>query len=299
MTDKELKKFITGAAGDRTKLINSLLDELNKVVQQSQRELLSKFLELWVDKLDVDEATGRIKNTLRNKRLLSNVDTVFQQYVKTDGIAVAKTLIDGVKQILDFNGKYYKAFNTAAELVPIKDSTLEFMKSWLGLKGNGALEGNGYLAKTITDPKVLGEIKNFALRAVSGQQGYEATKSAVKEFIDGNKQGAGLLEKYYRNFVYDTYSQVDRVAASNYADKLKLDYAIYEGGLIKTSRKFCRERNGQVFTRAEIEQMEPAEAIPPNYNPITDMGGYGCRHHWNWIPYSVAIILRPDLKIAA
>lgn len=296
MNEKELLKFIQRAAGDRTKLINSLLEELSKNVASAQKNLLRHFIEGWVDKLDVDEVTGRIKNTLRNKRLLSTVDDVFARYVKDGGLAVAKIMVDGVNQILDFNGSYYKAFNTQAELVPIKAATLEYMKSWLGLKGNGALEGNGYLQKTISDPKVLGELKNFALRAVAGQQGYEATKSAVKSFIDGNKQSAGLLDRYYRNFVYDTYSQVDRVAAANYSDKLKMDYAIYEGGLIKTSRKFCRERNGNVYTRDEIEQMEPTEAKPPNYNPITDMGGYGCRHHWNWVPYAVAAALRPDLK---
>lgn len=296
MDGKDLKKLINQSTGDRTKLIGKLLDELSVKVSSAQTALLNKFIADWVDSLDVDEATGKIKNTLKNKRLLSTVDTVFNDYVKTDGIMVAKEMVSGVKAILDFNGKYYKAFATNSQLIPIKASTLEYVKSWLGLKGNGALEGNGYLQKTVTDPKVLGELKNLALRAVAGQQGYEATKSAVKEFIAGNQEGAGLLEKYYRNFVYDTYSQVDRMAAGSYADKLNLNYAIYEGGLIKTSRKFCREHNGNVYTREEIEAFEPKEGIPPNYNPLVDLGGYGCRHHLNWISYTLAVYLRPDLK---
>lgn len=299
MNPNELKKLIQKAAGDRTVLLDLLLDQLQKQVVTSQGKLLSRFVTDWVDQLDVDEETGVIKNTLRNKRLLANIDNVFIQYVKTDGIVIAKTMMDGISEILDFNGKYFKNFVGHAELQSIKPVVMELVKSWLGLKGNGALEGNGYLQKTISDPRVLGELKNFGLRAVAGQQGYKDTLQAVKGFIDGNKDSAGLLEKYHRNFVYDTYSQIDRATSGIFADKLGLDYAIYEGGLIKTSRKFCKERNGKVFTRAEIAQMKPKEAIPDNYNPFQDMGGYGCRHHWNWISRALAVMLRPDLAEAA
>lgn len=295
MDPKELKKLILQTAGERTKLIDALLAALDKSVNTVQRALLQRFTTDWVNSLDVDTDTGRIKNTLRNKRLLNSIDTIFTQYIKTDGVIIAKAMVDGVNSILDFNGRYYKAFNTHAELNPIKPQAKSLIESWLGLKGNGWLEGNGYLAKTISDPKVLGELKNFALRAVMGQQGYQSTLAATKEFIMGNKPGAGLLERYYRNFVYDTYSQVDRATAEVYATKLKMDYAIYEGGLIKTSRKFCKEHNGNVYTRDEIANFDPSEAVPPNYNPFTDMGGYGCRHHYNWIPFSVAVLIRPDL----
>lgn len=299
MDINELKKLIQKSAGNRTVLIDLLLEKLQNVVLKAQGQLLQRFIEDWVDQLDVDDATGVIKNTLRNKRLLANIDNIFAQYVKTDGIVIAQTMTDGINQILDFNGKYFKNFVGHAELQPIKSVVMEFVQSWLGLNGNGALEGNGYLQKTISDPRILADLKNLAVRAVVGQQGYKDTLQAVKAFIDGNKDTAGILEKYHRNFVYDTYSQVDRATAQVFADKLGMDYAIYEGGLIKTSRKFCKEHNGNVYTRAEIAEFDPPEAKPPNYNPFTDLGGYGCRHHLNWISRSVAIAFRPDLALAA
>jgi len=107
---------------------------------------------------------------------------------------------------------------------------------------------------------------------------------------------SGRMSQYYRNFVYDTYSQVDRATGEVYAEKLGLQFAVYEGGIIKTTRKFCRERNGKVFHRTEIEKFDPKVAKPPNYNPFTDLGGYGCRHHLNWIPEALAYIMRPDAK---
>lgn len=295
MNPNALKKLILKAAGDRTVLIDLLLDQLQKKILDVQGRLLTRFITDWVDQLDVDEATGVIKNTLRNKRLLANVDTVFSDYVKTDGVTIAKTIMDGINQILDFNGKYYKNFATHAELAPLKTQVVDLVQSWLGLKGNGLLEGNGYLQKTISDPRVLGDLKRFALNSVMNQQGYKATLQNVKTFIDGNKATSGLLEKYSRNFVYDTYSQVDRAASGIFADKLGLNYAIYEGGIIKTSRQFCIDHNGNVYTREEIANFDPPEAKQPNYNPFQDLGGFGCRHHLNWISYAIAVQLRPDL----
>lgn len=295
MDVRKLQQLIRKSAGDRTKLIDTLLAALDKEVAKAQRGLLQRFISEWVDKLDIDE-NGVVKNTLRNRRMLATVDTVFNDFVKNEGIQVAKTIVEGVTKVIDFNGQYYKNFGTSAVLSDIKPIVKEYMQSWLGLKGNGALEGNGYLQKTVSDVKVLGELKNLALRSVSGQQGYQALKEEVKTFIDGNKDSAGMLQRYYRNFVYDTYSQVDRATAEVYAVRLEMDYALYEGGLIKTSRKFCKERNGKVFTRDEINQFDPKVAKQPNYNPFTDLGGYGCRHHLNWIPYSVAVLFRPDLK---
>jgi hypothetical protein len=46
-------------------------------------------------------------------------------------------------------------------------------------------------------------------------------------------------------------------------------------------------------------KFNPTTAKPPNYNPIRDLGGYACRHHLNWIPYELAVMLRPDLARAA
>lgn len=294
MDPKELEKYIRKAGGDRTKLIDSLLKALETVVAASQQKLLQRFINDWVSSLEVDPATGKIKATLKNKRLLSTIDKVFANYVKSDGVAIAKTIVDGVKQIIDFNGKYYKGFMNKVDLIPINKVVVSFMESWLGINGKNPII-NGYLLKTVNDPKVLGQLKDFALTAVVGQQGYQDTLQGARDFIDGNRASAGLLDKYVRNFVYDTFSQVDRASAGIYATKLGMDYAIYEGGLIKTSRKFCKEHNGNVYTRDEIMAFDPKEAIPANYNPETDLGGFGCRHHLNWIPYAVAVILRPDL----
>ena len=114
--------------------------------------------------------------------------------------------------------------------------------------------------------------------------------------IEGNAEQLGSLAKYYRNFVYDTISATDRIVGMEYANSKGYEFAIYEGGIIKTSRKFCKDRNGKVFHKTEIEKFDPPTAKQANYNPFIDLSGYGCRHHLNWISTKLALRYRPEAK---
>jgi hypothetical protein len=291
MAEKRIKRL----ASNRTALINSLLDKLEAKVQTGQRELLKRVLNDFVDKMDKDE-DGNIKNTLENKRRFSMFDTVYNRFAKDNGLAVVQSIADGVTRIVDFNANYFSAFTGSAQLGAINSNVKETLTAWLGLTTRGNVEPNGYLDTLIKDATVKNQIKNIVLKSVVSQAGYFETKKALQNHIEGTPDKLGALQRYYRNFAYDTFSVVDRTNGKIFADKLKFNYAIYEGGLIETSRKFCEDHNGKVFSREEIAKFKPTEAIGPGYDPFTDLGGYGCRHHLNWIPDSVAFALRPELK---
>lgn len=279
----------------RSNLIDGLLSVLEQKVSQAERHLLEKSISGFMDRLELTE-DGRVRSTLFNKRLLATIDNVFDKFGKTVGVEISKTILEGVQSVTSFNGSYFKTFTTDAKLLPIQNNVQETLKAWLGLGDKGKIEPNGYLDTLIKDTTVKNQIKDFAVRAVIGQQGWMESKKQLSEILVGNKEKAGAMQRYYRNFVYDTYSQVDRATSEIYSEKLGLQFAIYEGGLIKSSRKFCKERNGKVFHITEIAKFNPPTAKPPGYNPFTDLGGYGCRHHLNYIPDSLAIMLRPDAK---
>lgn len=288
---KEVKRLMT----ERTTLVDGLLSVLERKVSEAERDLLRMTIEGFVDKLELTEG-GRVRNTLYNKRLLANIDRIFDNFGKTLGLEIAKTIAVGVQQVVNFSGEYYSLFTTKAKLLTILPTVRETMSVWLGLSEKGKVEPNGYLDKLIKDTTVRNQVKNIAMRQVIGQQGWREGKAQLSEFIGGNKEKAGALQKYHRNFVYDLYSQVDRATAEIYADKLGFEFFIYEGGLIETSRPFCKERNGKVFHKSEIAKFDPPTAKPPGYNPFTDLGGYGCRHHLNGIPTALALVLRPDAR---
>lgn len=276
-------------------MISGLISILERKVEAAEHLLLDKTVTGFIDKLEKTEG-GRIRNTLHNKRMLSAIDTIFAKYGKASGIEIAKTILGGVKAITNFNNGYFGLFASAAKLLPIQDQVQENVKAWLGLTDKGTLRENGYLDTIIKDTTLKNQIKNVAIKSVIGQGGWMEGKEAIKETLIGTDAKAGKMKQYYRNFVYDTYSEVDRATSEVYADNLKLEFAIYEGGIIKTSRPFCRKRNGKVFHKSEIILFDPPTAKQPDYNPFLDLGGYGCRHHLNYIPNTVAFMLRPDAR---
>lgn len=287
---KEIKR----QAGKRTDLINSIIDKLDSRIEASQRALLKTIVDDFLDGMEKDDA-GNIKNTLANKRRFAMFDSVYARFAKDNGLAVVQSIAEGVGKIVDFNANYFSAFTTAAELAPINANVKTTLSAWLGLTSRGNVAPNGYLDTLIKDATVKNQIKNLMLKNVVSQNGFFDTKKALQQTIEGTPDKLGALQRYYRNFAFDTFSVADRANQKIFADKLRFPCAIYEGGTIETSRKFCIEHNGKVFTQKEISEFQPTEAIGPGYNPFTDLGGYGCRHHLNWIPYTVAKALRPNL----
>lgn len=296
MSEKELLKIVK----DKTKLIDNIIEGLESKVKTNQSELFRFVIEDFVDQLETED--GRFLNSIKNKRLLALLDETYSKFTNTVSIETIGLMIRGLQKIVDFNNGYFSLISNQTKLVPIQKGVIESVNAWLGITKSNEIKANGYLDTILKDATIKNEIRNQIADAVITQKGYSKVKQNLKEYIVGKevqdgKGTTGAMQKYYRNFVYDTFSHVDRANGDIIAKGLELNHAIYEGGLIKTTRPFCRERNGKVFTRDEIMLFDPPTAKPPAYDPLIDLGGFSCRHHLNWIPYELAIILRPDLVI--
>lgn len=288
MERSELNKLIKKRDG----LIEYVNKNLEGKIKAGQKDMFDIFVSGIFDKMQTDE-NGKILNNNFNRALITNIDRVFKDYGQRSGVEVLSAMVSGVNSVLDYNGGYFDKLADGATLLPLKKKVKDQTAGWLGISGNKTTE-NGYLETLIKAESVKNDIRNFAMRAVVGQSGWAETKNSLGKIIQGDRESLGALEKYHRNFAYDLFSQVDRATSQTYATDLDLEFAIYEGGLIDTSREFCQKRNGQVFHKTEIQRFNPTVARQPNYNPFTDLGGYGCRHTLNYIPESLAQLMRPD-----
>lgn len=280
----------------RERVLTTLLQRLEGTVNKAQKRLFETVQQHFLDTLERDE-NNVITSSAKNRRLLERFESVFSRYAQEAGAQVAAEIAKGANMVLETNQKYYSLFSEGqTQLNSISQSVNKTMRSWLGIERNGNVAKNGYLKTIISNPTIRGQIQDQTMRAVVGQQGWMQTRDEMRDFILGNSGKTGVMERYYRNYVYDTYSHLDRAVSEQYGNELGLNFAIYEGGLIEASREFCKDHNGNVYHRTEIAEFKPTKAIPPNYNPFLDLGGYGCRHHLNWIPDSVAVRLRPEAK---
>ena len=290
MDEKELKGFTK----KRSKLIVSLMSSMQEQIEDNQKRLLSKTLEKFVDKLEIDE-NGNVLNNDKNRKLLFEIDDVFKDYQKKEARKTIELLLNSVASIMAFNQGYFQAIDGKARTLELMPKVKDFMKGWLGIQGN-VVEPNGYIDKLVANDPAKIALKNTAMKIVIGQEGFENAKKQIKTLIDGNKDSMGALEKHHKNFAFDLYSQIDRATSDVIRNDLGFEFAIYEGGIIETSRIFCEEHDGKIYHISEIKKFNPKEAKPPNYNPITDLGGYGCRHHLNWISKALARAMGKDVS---
>ena len=282
MDKKKLKEFTK----KRTKLIGSLMSSMQSQIAENQRKVYERILDKFIDKLEKDE-DGNVKNNDHNRRLLNEIDEVFKEYNKKEGRQTIELLLQSVTSIMSFNQGYFQALDGNARTLKIMPKVKEFMKGWLGIKGD-VVEPNGYIDKLIANDPAKIALKNQAMKIVIGQEGFEDAKKQIKTLIDGNQNTMGALEKHHRNFAFDLYSQIDRATSDVIRNDLGFEFAIYEGHVLPTSREFCIEKKGKIFHISEIKKFNPKEAKPPNYNPITDLGGFGCVDHLNWISTAMA-----------
>src|SRR5574344_760903 len=229
MPEKELHKKTT----EQPAFIDGLFSILERKILDSEKELLRIYLEKFFDKLDKTEG-GRIKSTLKNKRLLSAIDKVFKDFGKTSGIELVEVVINGLLEVVNFNQRYFNLLESSPKLLQIQNNVTELMKQRLGIDSKGNINETSYLNDLIENKEVKRQLKDVSLKAIVSQQGYQETKKQIESYIVTTEEGEGAFKKYARNFTYDLYATTDRAVQETYKNELGYEFAIYEGGLIKT-----------------------------------------------------------------
>jgi hypothetical protein len=147
---------------------------------------------------------------------------------------------------------------------------------------------------------VATRVRSFAITAIQTQTSMADIRTTLEAEMLGTESKLGVVDNYnlVKLRVQDTFAEYDRRTSNQYATQLNLNYFIYQGGEIRTTREFCEERNGNVYTREEGIAFDSLtwEGKKPNNNFLVDCGGYNCRHYLDWISYELAQQLRPSIE---
>jgi hypothetical protein len=301
--------------------LNSQRMNLEKNVISMQEKLLNKVIADIVSEMDTEN--GQIKQTTKNMRLISQLEQTYEQFNATTQIPVIKEFGKGLIGIGSYQKNYFDTLLSDSSIkkrfTSVVNNTDEFMKARIGVGAKNEIVEGGFLDSFIQDRTLVNDLKQITMRSVTGQMPIDEYKTLLKYKVVGNDQVDGKFQQYYKQFAYDQYNEYDRAYANTIAIEFKLDYAIYQGGLIDESRDFCRDHNGFVYTRDEISKFgqwtyAKAEHITffndsgdrvgvpdyikknPMYNPFISLGSYNCRHSLTFIDKITAIRLRPELK---
>lgn len=286
----------------RQDLINDKSEKLNSSLERAQNKLFKYITDTFLPSLETDANEALIPN---DKMLFipSMLDSYYDQFNEEELKPIVSTFASDITKLLKYNQKYYDGVKPSDEHGQIKESVL----GALGISG-AVIAGGSLLFNILTDRAAIAAIKTVVMAGIGTGLTITSLKIALKETIV-SKSG-GLIKSLFNERLPDPYVKVDRFIGKKYQVALKLNYAIYQGGTIGTSREFCIERNNKVFSREEIAKFGTSadkwdgytdkskgefQGKSAIYDPFQDLGGYNCRHFYSWISDELAFTLRSEL----
>ncbi len=271
------------AGQNRRRIIATSETRLRSALKRLQRKLNAFIAKEVIGGLKVD-ADGKILNSANNAARLKGNERIRKQISNVIDKELRGVLNKEFKVIDNANKKYYKLFEPNAKLT--KRANKQARKLALSFKRN--------VLNSMSFNRRLSAIINQGIKAGLTHQ---ALKKDVREAVDGDDK-LGIIENHFwRQDGFEQFQVHARAVSNTYAKGLNLDYAIYAGGEIKTTRDFCDERNGNVYSREEILSWnnEEWQGKKKNNRILIDCGGYNCRHEFDWISKQMAVRIRPDL----
>jgi hypothetical protein len=281
-TVTELRKKARERAALLRKSEAGLLDKANAL----QRRLNAYILNYFLPTLEVND-NNTIKNTNANLKKAN----------KAGGL---KRFIKNVVNVAmyDYYDQQFKKLTTKTVdyFGPFKPTEAAQKR----ILNRGETITEGFLNDLFDNNQITTAIQQTIKNGINSNQNKTELKSVLTLQIKGKEGKFGLLENYHYRNGTDELQAYTRTLDEQFSKEAKLNYAIYAGGEIKTTREFCDQRNGKVFNRETILSWNHTPANwsgrKENNNILIDLGGYNCRHNLDWISYELAKRINPNIE---
>lgn len=298
----------------REELIKQYEETWSRRIQRAQRVLLESVLSRVLPKLSRED--GRITITQSNFSTLTEMDRVYRDFQQTESVDLITYFIRRARNLFSTNEQYFAGVSDLAQ-EPFRQAIDRARSTTFTAIGynerRDRIIRNGPLDRIFSDLRPIQVLKRIISAGISSGQEAEEMRRSVERQAIGTRPGNGVLEQHLGESMPDPFQSFDRETGVIAATELQLNYAIYQGGLVRDSRPFCIERNNKVFTREEISKFGTSadqfggytnksagefqgKCPSIGYNPFVHLGGCNCRHQLDWISEELAVTLRPELK---
>jgi len=266
----------------------------------------------------LEENNGRISSRKGPVSIAKAIDAIFD---KVEGEHLGKlvgNIAGDMQKVLGMNANHYRVIAAnRPKFDEVADKVGARMRQRLGIDKDGAVMRKGYLDNLLPTEAARNEVKQLVQKSIAAGIPMRKLTKALSNQIAGTDNAAGVLEKNVGGYVMGAYRMADSIANNEFGERLGLGYGIYSGGLIETSREFCKAKNGKVFTVEEANRDWPVDPLlprskaekeaygatgaPAGYVPLEDMGRWEgtaerCRHRFLRISEEEALRRRPDLR---
>lgn len=280
---KAISDWIEGFEND----FEAFKTEIEKALRSVEASLIRRIL---ADVLPVlGQENGALKSGVQNLAKANLMERVFAELADEEMRPVLMRFAEKLLEVSGRNAGYYILTGQDKEKVERVAKDVSHIRAIIGLDEKGGLLKDGYLYRLGRNDFARDRIKQYLLTSIATKQGVSQFERGLRSLIVTTKDVDGAIVGFWRQYAYDTYSKVREVDNLHFADELGLEWFVYQGGLIKTSREFCVKKNGRVFSRKEAERDWPKDPALidkkhlASYRPLIDRGRNNCRHFLMWI----------------
>ena len=111
----------------------------------------------------------------------------------------------------------------------------------------------------------------------------------LTQLMFGNDGNGGLIDANVSRIARDSVFQYNRDYLNAISAGLEIEYYLYAGSEIKSSRQFCKDRNDEVWKTEEVISWNKLDwQGKKEGNIFSNVGGYNCRHRL--LPYPAELV---------
>lgn len=279
--------------------LTTVPDEFLSKIPKAESQVYDKVVEI-LSRLEIKDGNYVISS--KNLKLASEISGLLR------GV-----LLDS--DYTNFVAEFAKEFDTQAAI-----SNSYFAKEFAGFTASemavavvniSKRQAVDLLLNRASDSDFIKPLQDIIEQSVINGSGYSETLKSIREFVQGNEETAGGLERYSRTYAHDTFAIADRSHTSVVSEELEAEWFLYSGDTIATTRPFCDERHNQHYYYKEIQAWGKGERTGdlkwpqdgtwagriPETNSSTIFSyaaGFNCRH--SILPVSIFSVPREVIQ---
>jgi hypothetical protein len=286
--------------------IQNAIDKFNSDIPAAQQAMLDEVYQL-MKELDVKQ--GSVAASVKNLRIISDIRKKLEKAILNDDYtSQIQDFVDTFSTISNLQSDYFASikseFAAGKFLAEIQSQSIDL-----------ALES---LTESGIHTNVSSKIQEILMQNVTSGAKYSDMVEQMRKFIVGSDNVPGILERYTKQITTDSLNQYAATYTKVVTDDLGLDWFMYTGALIKTSRIFCRA----LVAKKYVHKSEIPNIIKGDFEEFRELkgkiddntglpqgmidgtnesnfqirrGGYNCGHQFAPVP---AAVVPKNLRMA-
>ena len=272
------------------KVLQRTLDEIRSGAFDSVKALENEVAELVAQGLPVESVRPQIMAAFKRysesvKSVATPLKNISEDYLNQSDLPVGPE---------DYLTENQLLLSSEATLASTVESSAEDVTSVVVLGTIAGLSTAALMAQTrgrisgiqmeSTDPNVRREQRKLRKMMRGGVTATElaAQTAIVKRLLPGDVNTSASLAVKMSTASESVVGSFDGTFMASRANRLGIERFRYEGGIIETSRPFCKNMIGREMTKDEIQSLWASDSWAGKEpgDPFVVRGGYNCLHYW-------------------